>query len=168
LAHIDSSREDFLANAYIRKYGESKIVQIKFTNSGSSNVKFKLKQVGYSYINSGYNWPNDVIIEKTHPRLAKLIRILKKEMMHEQIEHTPSGRITFKHPLGKHNDLVHGWELSLEAVMEFQQKNLGYQKRRVEEAAFQMTHQDIYADYPEEEDESDDVFDRIGKSYALN
>lgn len=168
LTHIDASREDFLAGAYIRKYGESKIIPIKFTNSGSSNVKFKLKQVGFSYIDSGYNWPDPFAIEKTHPRLAKLIKILKKEMLHEQVEHTPSGRITFNHPIGKHNDIVHGWELSLEAVMEFQQRNLGYQKRRTEEEAFQMTHADIYADYPTEEIEEDEVFDRVGKSFALN
>jgi len=45
IAKIDASREDFLSNALMRKYGESKILPVKFTNSGASNVKFHLKQV---------------------------------------------------------------------------------------------------------------------------
>jgi len=127
---IDSTREEFLANALVRKFGESTIIPVKFMNSGSSNTKFQLKQVGYNYLNSGYQWPNVTELEKTLPRFAKIIKILQKEMKHEQVEYTDSGRITFKHPVGKHNDLVHGWELSLDAVMEYQEKNLGYEKRR--------------------------------------
>jgi len=169
IAHIDASREDFLTNALIRKYGETKIIPIKFTNSGASNVKFHLKQIGYSYLNAGYNWPNDTLIETTHPRFAKLLRILKKEMMHEQVEHTKNGRVTFNHPIGKHNDTVHGWELSLDAVMGFQQKNLGYQKRKIEQQAFEATHADIYADYTEEEYVEDEIYDRnMGKSFVAN
>ena len=167
IAKIDASREDFLTNALIRKYGETKIMPVKFLNSGQSNVKFHLKQVGYNYLNAGYSWPNDMIIEESQPRFAKLLRILKKEMMHEMVEYTANQRVTFKHPIGKHNDLVHGWELSLDAVMEFQQKNLGYEKRKIDNQAFKQTHDEIYKDYPTEEYEEDEIFDRIMGSNRL-
>jgi len=144
-AKIDTSREDFLANALQRKYGESKILPVKFLNSGASNTKFHLKQVGYSFIQAGYEWPNDRKLEEMgYSRFAKLLRILKKEMMHELVTKTDNGRISFGHPSGKHNDMVHGWELSLDAVMEFQQKNLGYEKRRNEQKAFDTVQEKIY------------------------
>lgn len=167
IAKIDASREDFLTNALVRKYGESKILPVKFVNSGQSNVKFHLKQVGYNYLNAGYNWPNDMIIEESRPRFAKLLRILKKEMMHEMVDYTANERVTFKHPVGKHNDLVHGWELSLDAVMEFQQKNLGYEKRRIDNSVFKQQHEDIYKDYPTEEYEETEIFDRPMGSTAF-
>ena len=127
---IDSTREEFLSNALVRKFGESTIQPVKFMNSGSSNTKYQLKQVGYNYLNSGYQWPDVTELEIQLPRFAKIIKILQKEMKHEQVDFTDSGRVTFKHPIGKHNDLVHGWELSLAAVMEYQEKNLGYEKRK--------------------------------------
>jgi hypothetical protein len=159
-AQIDSSREEFLVNALIRKYGESVIIPVKFMNSGSSNTKFQLKQIGYSFLHGGYQWPNDTKIELTHRRLAKLIRILKKEMIHEQVQYTPTGKITFNEPVGKHNDLVHGWELSLKGVMEYQEKNLGYEKRNPEHNEYSNITDDIYKDYPTEETFSDEIFDR--------
>jgi disulfide oxidoreductase YuzD len=168
LVHIDSSREEWLTNALIRKYGESKIIPVKFLNSGTSNVKFKLKQVGYSYLKSGYQWPDITQLEKVQPRFAKLIRILKKEMLHEQVKWTENERVTFNHPIGKHNDLVHGWELSLEAVMEFQQKNLGYEKRKIENQYFKQQYDEIYQDYPTEESASEEIYDRqLGSAFSL-
>lgn len=157
-AQIDSSREEFLVNALIKKYGESIVIPTKFLNAGATNVKFDLKQIGFSYLDGGYEWPNDVEIEKTHPRLAKLIRILKKEMIHEQVEYTANGRITFNEPPGRHNDLVHGWELSLKGVMEFQQKNLGYELRKPEHSEYAHSMDDIYKDYPTgDEDNGEDA-----------
>ncbi len=168
LAKIDSTREDFLSNALMRKYGESKIIPVKFMNTGQSNTKFHLKQIGYSYLNSGYQWPNATVIEKSQPRFAKLLRILKKEMMHEQVDYTAkSGRITFSKPPGKHNDLVHGWELSLDSVMTFQEKNLGYEKRKIENQIFQTQHEKIYEDYPTEDYVEDEIFDRPLRSHRL-
>ncbi len=159
LTKIDSTREEFYSNALIRKYGETKIIQVKFGNSGASNTKFQLKQVGYSYIKAGYQWPDWIKIERTQPRFAKLGRILKSEMMKEQFKTTATGRVTFEHPIGKHNDMVHGWELSLDAVMEFQQKNFGYEKRRVESQVFKSKMEEIYDDYPDaEEQEEDPIF----------
>lgn len=162
IVKIDTSREDFLTNALVRKYGETTIIPVKFTNSGNSNTKFQLKQRGYSYLNAGYEWPDTNILEKTHPKFAKLIKILKKEMLHEQVKYTNNDRVTFDHPAGKHNDLVHGWELSLDAVMEFQQRNLGYEKQRPEKSKFQMQTDETYEDYPTEETLENETFDQIG------
>lgn len=167
LAEIDISREDFLGNAMQRKYGEGHIILQKFINAGTSNTKFHLKQIGYSYLQGGYEWPNDTQLEKTMPRFAKLIRILKKEMIHEQIEYTNNGRITFNEPVGKHNDLVHGWEMSLDAAMQFQQKNLGYEKTVPQNAEFKSIMDDVYGDYPDEDLVYDDVFERGSSSSAL-
>ena len=158
LAKIDASREIFVANGLIRKYGETKIIPVKFGNTGSTNTKFHLKQVGYSYINSGYQWPNYTKIETVNPSLAKLIKILKQEMMHEQVDYTETGRVTFKHPIGKNNDLVHGWELSLDAVMEFQQKNLGYEKRTIEPQLYPNAMVEAWRNR-EIEEEEDDIYD---------
>ena len=161
IAEIDSTREAFLTNALVRKYGESKIIPVKFMNSGSSNTKFELKQIGFSFLDSGYEWVDTNLMEKKgHVKSAKLFKILKKEMMHEQVQFTASGRVSFDHPIGKHNDLVHGWELSLKAVMEFQQKNLGYQKRQPKPAPFQTVDEDIYKDYPTEEITSNAIYDQ--------
>jgi hypothetical protein len=158
LCKIDSSREDFLTFALQRKYGESKIIGVKFLNSGGqSNTKFMLKQTGYSYLNAGYQWPNDEMLDEiSTPRNAKLFRILKREMMYELAEYTKSGRITFNHPIGKHNDLVHGWELSLSAVMDFQKKNLGYEKRAINSPEYDTILNEIYKDYPKPEDDEED------------
>jgi len=168
LATIDASREDFLANALTRKYGERKIIQMKFVNSGQSNTKFKLKQLGYAFIQAGYEWPNPVKIEKTHPKLAKIIRILKKEMMHEQVIETNNNRISFTHPVGKHNDLVHGWEMSLNSVMEFQQKNLGFEKRQIKDNTVKQTIPSTIKPKPQAKDyddtEEDDVMARLKNS----
>jgi len=83
-------------------------------------------------------------------------------MVHEQVEYTPSGRITFNEPVGKHNDLVHGWELSLKGVMEFQQKNLGYELRNPQQSEFAHSMDDIYKDYPTGDiDYSDDIMDKF-------
>jgi len=166
MVQIDSSREEFLVNALMRKYGESTVIPVKFGNVGATNTKFELKQIGYSYLHAGYQWPNDLELEKTHPRFAKLIRILKKEMIHEQVQYTNTGRITFNEPPNKHNDLVHGWELSLKGVMEFQQKNLGYELRNPNNPEYLSILNEMYADYDDGTGmgEGDDVMDRIEQS----
>jgi len=166
LAEVDITREDFYTNALIRKYGESKIIGVRFGNTGATNTKYQLKQVGYSYINAGYQWPDDTQIEKTQPKTAKLLRILKKEMMHEQVKYTPSGRVTFEHPIGKHNDMTHGWELSLKGVMDYQQKNLGYEKRKIDNPLFEQQQDKIYKDYPTEDLQYDTIYDRPSEGSA--
>ena len=160
IVKIDSSREDFLANAMIRKYGEKTVFPVKFLNSGNSNTKYHLKQIGYSYIHAGYQWPNQLELEKTHPNLAKIIKILQIEMKHEQVTYTDSGRITFKHPINKHNDLVHGWELSLDAVMQYQQKQIGYEKMHFTQDIMKNQEQKFFDEDAEILDRPIDIFDQ--------
>jgi len=92
---------------------------------------------------------------------------MKKEMIHEQMQYTDSGRITFNEPVGRHNDLVHGWELSLKAVMEFQEKNLGYERRKPENSEYSNIMEDIYRDYPTEETVLDELYDREAPAISL-
>lgn len=156
LVTIDASREDFLASALQRKYGESRIKALKFVNSGQSNVKFKLKQIGHAYIHAGYEWPDVNLLEKNYPRMAKLFRLTKKEMMYEIVTSTESGKVTFKHPIGKHNDLVHAWEMSLLSVMDFQKKNLGYQKREISSPEYKIVLEEIYKKRAQEMEDNEE------------
>lgn len=142
---IDSTREEFLANALVRKYGDTRIIPMKFANVGQMNTKFKLKQIGYAYIEAGYDWPDEAALEKLNmPRFSKLVRILRKEMLLEMVEYTETQRVTFKHPIGKHNDLVHAWEMSLNSVMTLQQKMLGFEKRSGSGPAYESVMSDNY------------------------
>ncbi len=167
IAKIDTSREDFLANALVRKYGETRIIPVKFVNSGNSNTKYQLKQRGFSYLDAGYEWPKMNVLEKKQPKFAKLVKILKKEMLHEQVKYTSGERITFDHPIGKHNDMVHGWELSLDAVMEFQQRNLGYEKMRSVKSEFKTVQDEMYEDYPTDEYIPQEIYEQSGGSNSL-
>lgn len=169
IAKIDTTREDFLTSALVRKYGESTVIPVRFLNSGSSNTKYQLKQRGFSYLDAGYEWPDVNILEKTQPKFAKLIKILKKEMLHEQVKYTSNERVTFDHPIGKHNDMVHGWELSLDAVMEFQQRNLGYEKQKPEKSEFKTLNDETYKDYPTEENlgTGNAIYDQVDM-YGIN
>lgn len=167
-ATIDITREAFLSAALLRKYGESRIIPMHFGNVGSLNTKFSLKQIGYGYIHAGYEWPDHTIIEKKMPKFAKLLRILKAEMMREIATYTKNERITFDHPIGKHNDLVHGWEMSLNSVMTYQQNLLGNQRREATNPEYDTISQ-IYKEYAEQNkgDELADtpIFDReLGNS----
>lgn len=156
-ATIDSSREDFLTAGIQRKYGDTKIIPMKFGNVGSMNTKFQLKQLGYSYINAGYEWPNIIELETTNPKLAKVVRILQKEMMMEQVKFTETDRVTFSHPVGKHNDLVHGWEMSLNSVMTFQKKNLGFERRGIDNPLYNDMLNNIYKSYPRSKESNYDA-----------
>jgi hypothetical protein len=160
IAQIDSSREEFLSNAMVRRYGENTVFPVKFLNSGNSNTKFQLKQIGYSFLDAGYEWPNTISMEEAgQVKSAKLFKILKSEMMHEQVQFTSSGRVSFDHPVGKHNDLVHGWELSLKGVMQYQEKNLGYEKTAPKQQPFETIQDDMYKDYSMEEAVSGEIYD---------
>jgi hypothetical protein len=44
--------------------------------------------------------------------------------------------------------------------MEYQEKNLGYEKRNPEHNEYSNITDDIYKDYPTEETFSDEIFDR--------
>lgn len=169
-AVIDTTREDFLADAFVKKYGESVIMPLHFGNTGQTNTKFSLKQIGYAYIHAGYEWPDVSQIEVKFPKFAKLLRILKKEMMREITTFTDNDRVTFKHPLNKHNDLVHGWEMSLMAAMEYQKTSLGYEKKKIDNNEYTTILQQIYKSYPSSRDiTSEPIYDQLlpGSAFGL-
>jgi len=118
---IDITNNAQMGDSLINRFGKDTVDAQRFQNVGQSNTKYMLKQIGLDYLKMGYTFPNPETI--SDPSKADIIRELKTQMMHEQLKLTPSGRTTFDHPTGKKNDNVHGWELSLKAVMDYQ-KNL--------------------------------------------
>jgi len=60
--------------------------------------------------------------------------------------------------------LVHGWEMSLNSVMKFQERNLGYEKRQTSESIADTIYDKIYDGYSSEESESNAIYDREGIS----
>lgn len=131
-AVIDATREDFLADALCKKYGEPPFIRLNFTNT----VKFQLKQIGFSYLDSGYTFPDKFKLQKQFPRFAKLIDLLHTELKSEIVEFGEGDTVRVRHPLGKHNDLVHGWEMSLMGVTDFLKYRLATQKIQLDNPDF--------------------------------
>lgn len=125
---VDASNNPAYAELLERKLGTNKLVPLKFGNSGTTNTKYDLKVIGKQYIKLGYEFPDpDYLLRQrmVTPDKADLLRILKDEALREMAILTESDRISFEHPLGKHNDMVHAWEMSLKGVMEYQKNNFG-------------------------------------------
>ena len=125
---VDASNNPAYAELLERKLGTNRVVPLKFGNSGTTNTKYDLKVIGKQYIKLGYEFPDpDYLLRerKITPEKAGLLRILKEEALREMAVLTESDRISFQHPLGKNNDMVHAWEMSLKGVMEYQKKNFG-------------------------------------------
>jgi len=62
-------------------------------------------------LKQGYQFPNPAKIKD--PAKAELVRELVQQLKHEEMLLTPSGRESFDHPTGRHNDLGIAWELSI-------------------------------------------------------
>jgi len=125
---VDYSRDPTYAEILLKRLGKQKVMPIKFGNSGETNTKLDLKLIGRGYLKTGYKFPDpDLLVRKKlmDPVKAGIIRTLREELMREMLTTTASDRISFDHPPGKNNDTVHGWELSLKAVMEYQKNRLG-------------------------------------------
>jgi hypothetical protein len=65
----------------------------------------------------GYTFPNPALIED--PQIAQWVKELIQQLKQEQIIITQSGRITFDHPQGEHNDLAIAWELSIHGCLQY-------------------------------------------------
>ena len=115
---IDITNNAQMGDSLINRFGKDTVDAQRFQNVGNTNTKYMLKQIGLDYLKMGYTFPNPETIRDSSK--ADIIRELETQMKHEQIKLTKSGRITFDHPSGKKNDNVHGWELSLKAVMDYQ------------------------------------------------
>ena len=49
---------------------------------------------------------------------SELIRELIEQLKHEEMNLTKSGRESFDHPVGRHNDLAISWELSIHGCIQ--------------------------------------------------
>ena len=124
---VDASNNPAYAELLERKLGK-RLHPLKFGNSGTTNTKYDLKVIMKQYIKLGYEFPDpDYLLRQrmVTPEKADLLRILKDEALREMAVLTESDRISFEHPLGKHNDMIHAEEMSLKGVMEYQKGNFG-------------------------------------------
>lgn len=121
---IDVTNNSQMGDSILNKFGKRKVDAQRFQNVGSSNTKYELKQIGLDYLKMGYTFPDpeDIVDQEK----SEIIRELKQQMLRELTKLTKSGRITFDHPQGKKNDNVHGWELSLKGVMDYQKNKFEF------------------------------------------
>ena len=115
MLNIDYSNEKTIADFLEEKYGERKITKTPFTK-GESGSKMKIAQDTLQLLNSGYKFPDHHKIP--NPEARENIRILKQQLVQEEIVINPDGSIKFRHK-GKHNDLLHAWMLSLSSTREY-------------------------------------------------
>ena len=113
--NIDYTNEKTLADFLADKYGESRVVKTPFTK-GEAGSKMQMAQSALQFLNSGYTLPDQHKI--TNPAEAENIKILKRQIISEEVTFNPDGSIKFKHK-GAHNDLLHAWMLSLDIVRQY-------------------------------------------------
>ncbi|MDH3502815.1 MAG: hypothetical protein OEL69_09995 [Nitrosopumilus sp.] len=107
---FDYTNERTFTDMMIRDFGEDRVEKVNFT-AGTSGTKLQLKQDGLSILKQGYQFPNPAKIRD--PKKSELVRELVEELKHEEMKLTQSGRESFDHPTGRHNDLGIAWELSI-------------------------------------------------------
>ncbi|MGH9878490.1 MAG: hypothetical protein ACRD5H_12705, partial [Nitrososphaerales archaeon] len=101
----DYTNERTFSEILIKHYGERKVEPVLFTQAN----KLRLKQEGLKILQMGYKFPARLADSQLQSWVLELIQQLK----HEQMIVTPSGRPSFNHPTGAHNDLAIAWELSV-------------------------------------------------------
>lgn len=106
----DYSNEKTFSEMLIEKYGDGRTETINFTIPN----KLMLKQDGLKVLQMGYEWP-----KSQNAQVQGWISELREQLRHEQMIETQSGKITFDHPEGEHNDLAIAWELSIHGCLKF-------------------------------------------------
>lgn len=114
---VDYSNERTLSDLIIKQYGD-KVETIVF----SAATKTMLKEDGLSVIKGGYKFPD--YTKLPNGKAASLISQLIQQLQHEQILVTKTGKTTFDHPSGQHNDLAIAWELSIHGCLRFKHNDL--------------------------------------------
>lgn len=146
---VDETRDPTFAEILVQKFPS--IQPLKFGNSGSTNTKLDLKLIGRDTLNTGYTFPDvDLLLRQKliTPDKAHLVTELKEEALREVAKLTNNDRITFDHPAGMHNDLVHAWEMSLKAVLEYQKsRGMGFGNQSLHTAG--ITEDVYYTMIPE-------------------
>ncbi len=107
---VDYSNEKGFAEWLEEVYGSSRVETINFTQIN----KLMLKQGGLKILQMGYEWP----VSK-NPQVQAWIDECRDQLKHEQMLETATGKITFDHPEGEHNDLAIAWELSIHGCLKF-------------------------------------------------
>ena len=111
---IDYSNEKTFSDLLFRDYGENRVEEINFNPMANKQM---LKSDGRSILLSGYTFP-DWRVQKDQVQ-GHLVKELVEQLKHEQMIYTPSGKLTFDHPQGQHNDIAIAWELSIHGCQKF-------------------------------------------------
>jgi len=113
---FDYTNERTFTDMMIRDFGQDRVEKVSFS-AGISGTKLQLKQDGLSILKQGYQFPNPAKIRD--PKKSELVRELVEELKHEEMLLTKSGRESFDHPTGRHNDKAIAWELSIRGCLKF-------------------------------------------------
>ena len=113
---IDYTNERTFTDLLESKFGKARTEKITFS-SGTSGTKKMLKDDGLGILRQGYQFPNPA--KMSDPTKSELVRELVDQLKHEEMKLTPSGKESFDHPSGKHNDVGIAWELSIHGCLKF-------------------------------------------------
>jgi len=112
---FDYTDERTFTDLMENRFGKSRVAKINFS-AGTSGTKKMLKDDGLSILKQGYRFPNPAnILDQTK---SQLVRELIEQLKHEEMLLTPSGRESFDHLTGRHNDLGIAWELSIHGCIQ--------------------------------------------------
>ena len=109
----DYTNEKTFTDILIRRFGKKRVQVINF---GTKSKKM-LKDDGLAILKQCYKMPNPSRVKDSQK--AQWIRDLIDELKHEEMILTRSGKETFDHPTGRHNDLATAWELSIHGCLKF-------------------------------------------------
>ncbi len=112
---IDTTNEKTLSDLLVAKYG-SKVELVNFTLAS----KHQLKQDGLSILRQGYRFPPPSALKD--PQIREWVAELISQLKREQIIETKTGKVSYDHPSGQHNDLAIAWELSIHGCLQFMLK----------------------------------------------
>jgi len=121
--YTDATRDPTWAEILTTKLGSNVVNEYKFTQDS----KLKLKMTTLHYLKAGYTFPDvdQLLLQgKITGDKAEMIQKTKEEALAEQMKTTSGDKISFDHG-GEHNDLLHGFELSLQGVYDYQKSSFG-------------------------------------------
>ena len=116
---FDYTNERTFTDILENRFGKSRVATINFS-AGTSGTKKMLKDDGLSILKQGYRFPNPNTIRD--PTKSQLVRELIEQLKHEEMLLTPSGRESFDHPTGRHNDMAIAWELAIHGCIQLELK----------------------------------------------
>lgn len=109
----DYTNEKSFTDFLIERFGTDKVEKVTFSTSS----KAMLKDDGRAILKIGYKFQNPKSVKDS--KLKEMLVELIQQLKNEQILTTKSGKTTFDHPRGEHNDLAIAWELSIHGCRKF-------------------------------------------------